>query len=166
MNSFLNIKNIEEFFLNREIFENIKKEFINSGDLENIEEYINTEISKNNCDEIIDYDYIINLILKLSKFEFLDKYNETIIFPLINILTESKTKIYLKKITNDNKIFGNFNRFINYEIEDNFDRLILLLIITILKQLSRIIVNQKSDIINGSFLILITGINDKLIKFL
>ena len=164
MNSFLNIKNIDEFFFNTEIIENIKKKMIKSSDLENIEEII--VIEQNSCDEFDNYDYIINLILNLGNSEYLDKYNTKYIFPLIKLLTEPKGKTFLKKLTNDNTTFGEFNRFINYEIEDNFERFNLLMIVITLKQLSRVIVNQKSDIMSGVLLITINTIKDKLIKYL
>lgn len=111
------------------------------------------------------------MISKISDFEFLNKYNETHFLPFIkfvrinNLNNNIEMKKKILKFLDENDIIG-LNRFIKYDVEDNFERLQLLNLVSLLYNFQYIFVNQKSTIYSGAILIFTNAITKKILTLL
>jgi energy-coupling factor transport system ATP-binding protein len=137
--------------------------------LKKMQEYIRDNLENKSIDDYSQLlDELVIMITKISDFEFLNKYNETHLLPLINFFkslilkNNSEFKKKILKILHENNIIG-LNRFIRYDVEDNFERLYLTIIVANLYNLQYALVDQKSSIFSGALVLFLNTISKKMI---
>ena len=152
------------------IFEDLK-EILEKGITHNtiildIENYINKEINKPEYNEFKTFEDIEKFVLYTIKLSYLDGYFEKNIFPLINLETQNLS--FLNKIIsniNDTNLLG-LKKFILYEVEDNFERLNIFCLISIIISYWDFLSSKKPSVLNFLYITTCNFIIDKLIIFL
>jgi len=140
--------------------------------LQKIQDYIKDNLENKSIDEYSKiFDEFIEMTTKVTDFAFLNKYNETHLLPLIKFFSSVslKNNVELKKkiskILDENNIIG-LNRFIKYDVEDNFERLYLCIFVVNLYNLQIILVQEKSTVFSGALLLFLNTITKKLMLLL